>query len=247
MNTSAILILASLRHSSHKFSPAQSKAARRIFSALTARVVSLGREVLPNHVFLAVPADEQADFEQQDVRLLVQDGMTFGDRLHRCVEQVFQLGYDRVIILGNDCPQLDARLLREALARFETASAVLGPDHQGGAYLIGITPEALPTLAKIRWNANTDFHQLTSELRRRSVSFAILAKCYDVDNNQDLKRILLDPQVAERCPLRPLLLALIAGQSTSCTNRGLVRVVLSFLKQTQIINQLPPPLFIDCH
>ncbi len=246
MASNAIIIFASLRHSASKFGSAGSRAARRLFSVLTDRVITIGREVLPDDLFLAVPADEQKALEHNEHRTLVQQGDTFGDRLHQCVDQVLQRGYDRVLILGNDCPQLDAGILRDALDRFETASAVIGPDHRGGVFLIGVTANTAPVLSTIQWNQNTDFSQLTCALLRGNVSLSVLPECVDVDNTHDLNRVLRKLQTHDDRRLRSLLMALCAGEPGLPASTRRISVIPLFLKETQITNQLPPPLSTHC-
>jgi len=244
MNSTAILIFASLQYSADKFGSAGSRAARRVFSALTDRAITIGREVLPHDLFLAVPAGEQKRFARNQLHVLIQQGETFGDRLHASVDQVFQRGYDRILILGNDCPQLDTRILRDALDRFETVSAVIGPDHRGGVFLIGVTAETFPVLSSIRWNQNTDFNQITSELRRKNVCLSVLAKCHDIDNAQDLNRVVQHLQAHDGWRLRSLLMGLFVGDPSVPASPRSIRVVPFFLKETQITNQLPPPLVV---
>src|SRR6266480_4138092 len=106
MNSTAVLIFASIRHSSNKFLPSQSRSASRVFSSLTDRVVKVSKEVFADDVFLAIPADENSEFGGVGVSIIPQRGEDFGEKLCRSIQQVFELGYERLLILGNDCPQL---------------------------------------------------------------------------------------------------------------------------------------------
>lgn len=65
-----------------------------------------------------------------------QKGNTFGERLANEVERVFAKGHEHIIILGNDCLQVNATLLRQAAYRGEQGKNVLGPAKDGGLYLI---------------------------------------------------------------------------------------------------------------
>ena len=81
-----------------------------------------------------------------------QQGAHFGARFVHALGQVFAQGYRRVIAIGNDCPDLRAQDLQRAAAQLDTHGIVIGPAHDGGAYLIGLdqaafVPEALATLA----------------------------------------------------------------------------------------------------
>jgi len=71
-----------------------------------------------------------------------QVGHTFGQRLTHAFRKVFDQGYERVIALGNDCLNLRLSDLRQAVAALDSRPAVLGPDLDGGAYLIGLRRQA---------------------------------------------------------------------------------------------------------
>ena len=120
----------------------------------------VSQKVFLDHVFLAIPPDENPEFERTGACLIPQEGKSFGERLCHSIQQVFALGYERVLVLGNDCPQLDVQLLSRARERFKNATIILGPDQKGGVYLLGVTRESFQVLSDIEWNANTDFAQL---------------------------------------------------------------------------------------
>lgn len=67
-----------------------------------------------------------------------QVGKTFGQRISHAVGQVFDKGFERVIVLGNDTPNLQAEHIRSANQQLDHQDWVLGPAHDGGLYLIGI-------------------------------------------------------------------------------------------------------------
>ena len=68
-----------------------------------------------------------------------QAGGTFGQRLTGAVRATFARGYDHLLIIGNDCPQLSEALLRQAVAAVQATGAVLGPATDGGVYLLGVS------------------------------------------------------------------------------------------------------------
>ena len=66
-----------------------------------------------------------------------QRGETFGAKLSNAIQHVFNLGYEKVIAIGNDCPDLTPKDLVRASNRLESHDMVIGPDLKGGTYLIG--------------------------------------------------------------------------------------------------------------
>ena len=67
-----------------------------------------------------------------------QRGDTYGERLANACADALALGYERLVVVGGDCPGLRARHLREAAAALATGRAVVGRDLRGGVYLFGV-------------------------------------------------------------------------------------------------------------
>lgn len=67
-----------------------------------------------------------------------QKGDTFGERIANAYQEVFDMGYEQVISVGNDCPDLEHINWKQISINLSKGKSVLGPDARGGAYLIGI-------------------------------------------------------------------------------------------------------------
>ena len=67
-----------------------------------------------------------------------QFGNTFGERFVNAIQEVYSKGYDNVITIGNDSPQLKTTHLLEACKQLQQGKTVLGPTFDGGFYLMGL-------------------------------------------------------------------------------------------------------------
>lgn len=116
-----------------------------------------------------------------------QIGTTFGERLANAYQSVFDLGYDRVIAIGNDCPELNTQLLLEAANQLERHPMVLGPTDDGGAYLIGFQRAAfqIEAFVKLPWQTDTVYEAL---LTSAEGTIAVLDPSFDIDQHQTLRR-----------------------------------------------------------
>jgi len=94
------------------------------------------------------------------VRVHLQEGTTFGQRLENAIESLARIGYQEIVIVGSDCPDLEQSDISNAFELLERHCAVLGPDHRGGCYLIAIHTNNRGKLNGIRWQRNTDFRQI---------------------------------------------------------------------------------------
>lgn len=111
-----------------------------------------------------------------------QRGRTFSERLENAVAHLFRLGYQRIVIVGRDCPQLTRADVTDAIRLLDGHDLVIGPDHRGGCWLIGLHAANSAILKGVRWRANTD----ADELRSRAPRCAVLATKYDIDTPADL-------------------------------------------------------------
>lgn len=132
-----------------------------------------------------------------------QAGTTFGQRLAGAVRHVFGEGYTHLLVIGNDCPQLDERLLRRAVAAVQSTGAVLGPATDGGVYLLGISRELFETSQwlALPWQTERLGAALLRQLRRQGATVGRLPVLADVDNEQALAQVLRLPlaQTLRRC------------------------------------------------
>lgn len=69
----------------------------------------------------------------------LQQGQTFIERLDHAIGTLQQEGWQYVIIIGDDCPQLSSKVIQEASMALQQGQHVVGPDQDGGAYLIGLS------------------------------------------------------------------------------------------------------------
>lgn len=70
-----------------------------------------------------------------------QVGNNLAERLANAFSQAFAKGYQNVIAVGNDTPDLDANLIDKAADTLAAGNTVLGPSRDGGNYLIGLRKE----------------------------------------------------------------------------------------------------------
>jgi glycosyltransferase A (GT-A) superfamily protein (DUF2064 family) len=134
------------------------------------------------HLFTTDGSTRQAE---TSFHIHPQEGSSFGQRLENAIEFLAQDGYQEIVIVGRDCPDLEPDDILRAFALLKQHHLVLGPDHRGGCYLIGIHSSEREKLHAIRWQQNTDFE----EIHRR---FALLSSVdltvkMDLDTLEDVR------------------------------------------------------------
>lgn len=95
--------------------------------------------------------------------ILAQHGAEFGERITNAFCDVFALGYDQAVMVGNDCPTITCNEIADAFTALEQGFAVAAaPAYDGGAYIIGLAADGFhPTIfAKLPWQTETLFAAL---------------------------------------------------------------------------------------
>jgi uncharacterized protein len=163
-----------------------------------ATVESLGLDTL---IFFA-PATEEVCLKTwlgEHRSYVPQQGMHLGDRMAAAFRHSFSLGYQRVLILGSDSPDLPRAFLVEALAALQQ-QAVIGPSKDGGYYTIGFTPSTFcpAVFGALPWSTPQVYSQTLDVLNQHSCPVHILPAWTDIDTFDDLH------QFYHRHPDKPL-------------------------------------------
>ena len=138
---------------------------------------------------------------------------TFGEKLADALESVFRKGYEKVIVIGNDSPDLSTDLLLDAQQRLEENQLVLGPCTDGGVYLIGINQAYYQRRAFVALAWESERLQGSWKKYGRCTQTAIdwLTPLSDIDRATDFKALL------QRLPvwhiLRRQLLSILASSA----------------------------------
>jgi len=116
----------------------------------------------------------------------VQGTGDLGDRLLRSLQAAFNSGRSRVIIIGTDCPELNASLLQQAFDTLTHHDLVLGPALDGGYYLIGVSRLIPELFHDIPWSTATVCQRTLEIGQQLGLAIAQLPPLSDIDYPEDL-------------------------------------------------------------
>jgi len=111
---------------------------------------------------------------------------SFGDKIENAFKQVFDAGYQNVIAIGNDCPNLTKETLLVTADQFETKEFVIGPAQDGGVYLMGIRKDAFAQFSfqQFPWSTSHLYNAILDVIQYSA--HHILAVERDIDHAKDL-------------------------------------------------------------
>lgn len=119
-----------------------------------------------------------------------QIGTTFGKKLTNAIQNLFEKGFEKVIVIGNDCPELQSAHFAEAISKLAKNDVVLGSNYNGGTYLMGISQTVFDAtkFAKIHWQTPKVVDELITLFENNSLS--TLEPLQDCNTINDLKKII---------------------------------------------------------
>ena len=116
----------------------------------------------------------------------VQCGQDLEERINNAFALAFQMEYDKAVIMGTDCPELNAEIMMNAFAYLTTYDVVIGPAEDGGYYLLGMNQLYTQQFQNISWSTQTVFEDTLSICKKNNISYSLLPVLHDVDEEKDL-------------------------------------------------------------
>lgn len=162
--------------------------ALEIYRDLVEHVVGHVRELSGVAAVIACTPDEGVSDMEQWFPGLSAEGQGEGDlglRMQRAMDRAFARGAHRVVILGTDCPEADARVMQQAFSLLGQRDVVFGPATDGGYYLVGARRETPPVFSGIPWSASNTLAVSVAAAQARGLDVALLDPLSDIDTEYD--------------------------------------------------------------
>lgn len=132
--------------------------------------------------------DDIARFVPDGFRLFAQQGRDLGERMHRIFVQTLSQGYQAVIIIGSDTPDLPRSMITKACQWLADGStdAVFGPSTDGGYYLVGLREASAELFSDIPWSTAEVLPRSLQRADALNLSVKLLPQWNDLDTFEDL-------------------------------------------------------------
>ncbi|GAA3773723.1 TIGR04282 family arsenosugar biosynthesis glycosyltransferase [Corallibacter vietnamensis] len=126
------------------------------------------------------------DFWDENIfKKRLQQGHNLGERMENAFLELFQSGYEKIIIIGSDLYDLTSEVINVAFETLNNHDHVIGPATDGGYYLLGMKSPH-PTIFKNKqWSTASIYKDTLNDLKQNTVY--ILKKLNDIDTFEDLK------------------------------------------------------------
>jgi uncharacterized protein len=163
--------------------------ATQLYRCFTEDVLNIVESLALDSLIFFTPVEDEAFLKTWlgDRHYIPQQGTHLGDRMAAAFRHSFSLGYQRVLILGSDSPDLPRAFLVEALEALQQ-QAVIGPSEDGGYYTLGFTPSTFcpAVFGPLPWSTPQVYPQTLAIFKQYSCSIHILPVWTDIDTLDDL-------------------------------------------------------------
>ncbi len=156
----------------------------------------LGEYIRRNNSELCIYYDggslsEMEEWLGKNYSFIQQQGDDLGQRMSQALTRALKQGRN-VILLGSDCPAVSVSLLQEALDSLHHHDMVVGPAHDGGYYLIGLTrnvsnDSCRKLFTHIPWSTPQVLNKTLQRAHEQKLHLHILPTLHDIDTAEDLK------------------------------------------------------------
>jgi glycosyltransferase A (GT-A) superfamily protein (DUF2064 family) len=110
--------------------------------------------------------------------------------MRRTIRHLLRRGHVGVVLVGGDSPTVPAsRLVEACKALLAGADLVLGPAHDGGYYLVGLSRDRPALFRDVAWGTASVLRTTLRRARRARLRIRLLRPWYDVDRSADLARL----------------------------------------------------------
>ena len=133
------------------------------------------------------------------VALREQRGADLGRRMDDAIADSLAAG-SPMLVIGADCPALDAQVLRRAAAALAHHDAVFVPAEDGGYVLVGMARRLPEIFSGIAWGSDGVMHETRERLVRAHARWQELDPLWDVDRPEDYARMRREGLIPEAGP-----------------------------------------------
>jgi len=149
----------------------------------------------PSHI--VPPPDPIGENPFDTVRFIKQTGEEFGERLGSSIRRVLAMGYDRLVLVGADSPELRLSDMEMAFGLLDSHHVVLGPATDGGYYMIAMCRYHPELFQGVTWSTSIVLKQTISIGFKLGLKVCVAGPCQDIDTIEDLRQL-----AARRCRSR---------------------------------------------
>ena len=135
-------------------------------------------------------------------RLRPQSDGDLGTRMRLAIAEALFEGTTHVVVVGTDCPTLDAPTIEAAFEALGRSDVVLGPAFDGGYYLIATSADHPALFENIPWSSTETLARTLDAATSAGLTVTLLRTMSDIDTADDWSRYLATSPASHVPPSR---------------------------------------------
>lgn len=125
------------------------------------------------------------------IKTFPQSGETLGERMRNAIGNLLDNGYDKVVLIGSDIPEVQPNNIEKAFEILDEKDVCFGPTMDGGYYLIGMKKmHPIVFESDIKWGSKSVFYNTMEILNKANLQVEFVDKYEDIDTEEDLKNLI---------------------------------------------------------
>ena len=142
--------------------------------------------VADKHVFYSEKIKKNDLWDDNIFIKKLQNGDNLGMRMENAFIDLFQSGYQKIIIVGSDLLDLTTNHINQAFEELNHTDVVFGPALDGGYYLLGLQQLHEAIFQNKTWGTPSVLQATLADLKQQSVQ--LLETLNDIDTLENLQR-----------------------------------------------------------
>lgn len=131
-----------------------------------------------------------------------QRGTDLGEKMRNAIQFTLLLGYEKSVLIGSDCPQIEGVSLEDSFETLNDHDIVIHPTMDGGYYLIGMKKDYESIWKIRRYGTNSVIRDTLFCMEKEKLKVFVGKTYYDIDEPEDLKNLYEDlkSNIITNCP-----------------------------------------------
>jgi uncharacterized protein len=158
-----------------------------IYNQLLAHTHGITRDLSCDKFIYYSDCTEQNDNWENDLfQKKVQQPGDLGERMSGAFLELFKEGYEKLLIIGSDCIELNEVIINNAFDILNNYEVVIGPSSDGGYYLLGMGSYFPGLFLNKKWSSSSVLSDTLKDLSASGTTVATLVTLNDIDEEKDL-------------------------------------------------------------
>jgi hypothetical protein len=162
------------------------EAALNIYKYLLEHTAHISKDLkVDKYVFYSENIKNDDLWKNAIFRKKLQFGADLGAKMENAFFELFQLGYEKIIIIGSDLLDLTTKHINEAFETLNNQDIVIGPAKDGGYYLLGMKNTHSKIFKNKDWGSSSVLKNTLNDIQNST--FSLLEELNDIDTFEDIK------------------------------------------------------------